>query len=178
MARNNICENTLQLQAKGMERKLHNRLHILSNQASQLRQKIKVLNMEKQKADLEVKKRYFPGHDFQQDETQLQTSMRRLILQCNQFYLNKKQRYPIRATINENRINFASLPPCNRGSVEKLGTVKLGNNKRSKSECSNRQLRNQNMNSFAVSKVKEESSLDSSPDRCQTLPEIYSLQRK
>lgn len=171
MARNtnNICENTLQLQAKGMERKLHNRLHILSSQASQLRQKIKVLNMEKEKADLEIKKRYFPEHDFQQNEAQLQTSMRRLILQCNQFYLNKKQRYPIRACIKDDKIG-PSLLPCS--SSKKNVRDEPNNSKRSKSECSNRPPRTKNKNSSVVSKVKVVKILDSSSDRSKTFPEI------
>lgn len=172
MARNsnNICENTLQLQAKGMERKLHNRLHILSCQASQLRQKIKVLNMEKEKADLEIKKRYFPEHDFQQDEAQLQTSMRRLILQCNQFYLNKKQRYPIRACIKDDKIG-TSLSPCSN-SKKNVWDEPSNNIKRSKSECSNQPPRSKNKNSSVVSKMKVVKILDSSPERSKTFPEI------
>lgn len=126
--------------------------------------------MEKEKANLEIKKRYFPEHDFQQDEAQLQTSMRRLILQCNQFYLNKKQRYPIRACIKDDKIG-SSLSSCS--SSKKHVRDEPNNSKRSESECSNRPPRTKNKNSSVVSKVKVAKILDSSSERSKTFPEIF-----
>lgn len=172
MARNKICENVLQLQSKGMERKLHNRLRILSRQSSQLRQKIKFLNMEKQKADLEIKKRYFPGHDFHQDEMQLQKSMHQLILQCNQFYLNKKQRYPIRVSVKESRINSATCRSSCSSSSKRHVTVVANNCNGSNSECSNQPSANKNMDSIIIQKIKDDGNLDSGCDTSRRLPHI------
>ena len=56
----------------------------------------KLLDLDRQKHTIEVKKRVMPDRDYSYDETQIHNTEKRLGANICSFYLERKMKYPMR----------------------------------------------------------------------------------
>ncbi|XP_076448869.1 uncharacterized protein LOC143285457 isoform X2 [Babylonia areolata] len=94
--KNNVCENHFLLERHQLERKKEHTLKLLHDRASKLRYEVKLLDLDRQKHKIEVKKRILPERDYSYDEMQISNTEKRLGANIASFYLERKLKYPTR----------------------------------------------------------------------------------
>ncbi|KAL8581164.1 hypothetical protein ACOMHN_033611 [Nucella lapillus] len=94
--KNNVCENHFTLQRRQLERKKEAILKQIHDHSSKLRYEVKLMDLDRQKHKIEVRKRILPERDYSYDEMQISNSERRLGANIASFYLERRLRYPPR----------------------------------------------------------------------------------
>ncbi|XP_041375317.1 uncharacterized protein LOC121388145 isoform X2 [Gigantopelta aegis] len=102
--KNNVCEKQFLMTSGQLDRDISSHLRHLYQHTSKLRHEVKVLELNKRKHEVEFKKRLEPDRDFSYDETQLSKTEKRLGVNIESFYLNKKLRYPVREKVSSDLI--------------------------------------------------------------------------
>ncbi|XP_046359893.2 uncharacterized protein LOC124137574 isoform X2 [Haliotis rufescens] len=95
--KNNVCENHFNMARSQLEREKDSRLRHLQENTSRLRYEVKLLDLNRRKNEIEMRKRIEPRRDFTYDDTQLTKTERRLGANIESHYLDRKLRYPVRA---------------------------------------------------------------------------------
>ncbi|XP_046576854.1 uncharacterized protein LOC124284783 [Haliotis rubra] len=95
--KNNVCENHFNMARSQLEREKDVRLRHLHENTSRLRYEVKLLDLNRRKNEIEMRKRIEPCRDFTYDDTQLTKTERRLGANIESHYLDRKLRYPVRA---------------------------------------------------------------------------------
>ncbi|XP_005101309.1 uncharacterized protein LOC101862118 isoform X2 [Aplysia californica] len=94
--KNNVCENHFQMEKSRLERQKTSKLKNLHDHSNKLRHEVKLLDLDRQRHQVEVKKRLDPEKDFTYDDGQIVNIERRLGANIASFYLDKKLKYPMR----------------------------------------------------------------------------------
>ena len=98
--RNNVCEHNLRTQTSHLEKERTHSMRNLHMDTSNLRYQVKIMDIDRRKNDLALKKRINPKKDFSYDNRQISTSAKRLgITSEESFYLDRKLQYPLRGNI-------------------------------------------------------------------------------
>ena len=94
--KNNVCEKHFMIKADKLQKELTHNMKKIHENASKLRYEAKLYDINKRKIDLETRKRIHPKKDFNYDESQIQKSEQRLGVLDEGYYLDRKQKFPIR----------------------------------------------------------------------------------
>ncbi|KAK3086835.1 hypothetical protein FSP39_024246 [Pinctada imbricata] len=94
--KNNVCEKHFMMKASKLNKELSYNMKKIHENASKLRYEAKLYDINKRKIDLETKRRIHPHKDFNYDESQIQKSEQRLGVLEEGYYLDRKQKFPIR----------------------------------------------------------------------------------
>ncbi|XP_048745266.1 uncharacterized protein LOC125658141 isoform X3 [Ostrea edulis] len=102
--KNNVCEKHFLMKADKINKELSHSMKKIHDNSSELRYQIKLYDINKRKIDLETRQRIQPRRDFSYDAFQIQNSEKRLGVLSDCYYLEKKQKFPIRGR-NMNDLN-------------------------------------------------------------------------
>ncbi|XP_062583025.1 uncharacterized protein LOC134244798 isoform X1 [Saccostrea cucullata] len=102
--KNNVCEKHFLIKAEKLNKELSHNMKKIHENSSELRYQIKLYDINKRKIDLETKRRMQPKKDFSYDAFQINNSEKRLGVLSDCYYLEKKQKFPIRGR-NMNDLN-------------------------------------------------------------------------
>ncbi|KAK7505663.1 hypothetical protein BaRGS_00002934 [Batillaria attramentaria] len=94
--KNNVCENHFAMEREQLEREKTHILKKLHDRSSKLRYEVKLLDLDRQKHTIEVKKRVMPERDYSYDQQQISNTEKRLGANIASFYLERKMRHPMR----------------------------------------------------------------------------------
>lgn len=98
--KNNVCEHQLKTKSRYIDKERQHQLRNLHINANNLRYEVKLMDVKKQKNDLEIQKRIQPLKDFSYDIRQISNTEKRLgVVSGEIHYLDKKQKYPLRSNI-------------------------------------------------------------------------------
>ncbi|KAL8620401.1 hypothetical protein ACOMHN_058735 [Nucella lapillus] len=90
-----ICNPFQDLQAT-LEKEKSRSMKKLHDNSSKLRYEVKLLDLDRQKHKIEMKKRILPDRDYAYEEGQISCTERRLGANIASFYLERKMKYPTR----------------------------------------------------------------------------------
>lgn len=102
--KNNVCEKHFLIKADKLNKELSHTMKKIHENSSELRYQMKLYEINKRKIDLETKQRMQPRRDFSYDAYQIENSEKRLGVLSDSYYLEKKQKFPIRGR-NMNDLN-------------------------------------------------------------------------
>ena len=102
--KNNVCEKHLQMTSGQLDRDMTSHLRNIHQHTSNLRHEVKLLELNKRKYEVEFKKRLEPDRDFSYDENMLSKTEKRLGVNIESYYLDKKLRYPVREKMSRDLI--------------------------------------------------------------------------
>ncbi|GFR82120.1 hypothetical protein ElyMa_004090000 [Elysia marginata] len=94
--KNNVCEKHFLMASSRLEREKTSRLKQLHDHANKLRHQVKLLDLDKQRHQVEIKRRVEPDKDHSYDEAQVCNTEKRLGANIASFYLEKRLKYPVR----------------------------------------------------------------------------------
>ncbi|GFO24034.1 hypothetical protein PoB_005053900 [Plakobranchus ocellatus] len=94
--KNNVCENHFLMARSRLEREKTSRLKQLHDNSNRLRHEVKLLDLDKQRHQVEIKRRVEPDKDHSYDEVQVSNTEKRLGANIASFYLDKRLKYPVR----------------------------------------------------------------------------------
>ncbi|CAL1530668.1 unnamed protein product [Lymnaea stagnalis] len=94
--KNNICENHFNQARSRLERQKMSRLKQLHDNSNKLMLEVKLLDLDRQRHHVEIKKRLQPDRDYSYDDTHILNTERRLGANIASAYLDKNLRYPMR----------------------------------------------------------------------------------
>ncbi|XP_059169742.1 uncharacterized protein LOC131951370 isoform X2 [Physella acuta] len=94
--KNNICENHFVMTKSRLERQKTSRLKQLHDNSNKLRLEVKLLDLDRHRNHVEVKKRTQPDKDYSYDDTLVSKMENRLGANIASMYLDKKLTYPMR----------------------------------------------------------------------------------
>ena len=98
--KNNVCEHQLKTKARYIDRERQHKLRNLHIDSNNLRYEVKLMDIKRQKNELEMQKRIRPEKDFSYDTRQISNTEKRLgVIDEDTYYLAKKQKYPLRGNI-------------------------------------------------------------------------------
>ena len=98
--KNNVCEHQLKTKARYIDRERQHKLRNLHIDSNNLRYEVKLMDIKRQKNELEMQKRIQPEKDFSYDARQISNTEKRLgVIDEDTYYLAKKQKYPLRGNI-------------------------------------------------------------------------------
>ncbi|BFZ12850.1 hypothetical protein BsWGS_15889 [Bradybaena similaris] len=96
--RNNIRENYFVKATSGLERQKCKTLQKLHDSCSKLRHEAKLLDVDRLRREVEVRKRLAPDKDYSQEDQLLENAVRRLDTGLSSCYLDKGMKHPTRNT--------------------------------------------------------------------------------
>ncbi|KAK6191850.1 hypothetical protein SNE40_003436 [Patella caerulea] len=94
--RNNVCENNYRLAEDTLEREKSKTMQTIQSDTSKYRFEIKLLELDRRKHDIEIRKRVEPNRSYDYDDSQIDSSSRRLGANITTPYLEKRLVYPVR----------------------------------------------------------------------------------
>lgn len=94
--KNNVCEKHFLMKAEKLNKELSQNMKKIHENSSELRYQVKLYDINKRKIDLETKQRMQPRKDFSYDAFQIENSEKRLGVLSDCYYLERKQKFPIR----------------------------------------------------------------------------------
>ena len=98
--KNNVCEHQLKTRARYIDRERQHKLRNLHIDSSNLRYEVKLMDIKRQKNELEMQKRIQPEKDFSYDTRQISNTEKRLgVVTEDTYYLARKQKFPLRGNI-------------------------------------------------------------------------------
>ncbi|KAK7114608.1 hypothetical protein V1264_000644 [Littorina saxatilis] len=110
--KNNVCENHFAMERASLERNKTSTLKHIHDNSSKLRYEVKLLDLDRQKHRIEVKKRVMPERDYSFEETQITNTEKRLGANIASFYLERRMKYPMRLkSVTERHLHHAHSEP-------------------------------------------------------------------
>ncbi|RUS92185.1 hypothetical protein EGW08_000038, partial [Elysia chlorotica] len=94
--KNNVCEKHFLMARSRLEKEKSSKLKQLHDHANRLRHQVKLLDLDKQRHQVEIKRRVEPDKDHSYDEAQVSNTEKRLGANIASFYLEKRLKYPVR----------------------------------------------------------------------------------
>lgn len=95
--KNNICEHHLNMVGNVLENKKTHKLKQIHEESCKLQYEVKLMDIDRRKNELTLKKRIQPRNDFSYDSNQIWNSEKRLGIQTESFYTQKAVNYPLRS---------------------------------------------------------------------------------
>ncbi|XP_076470045.1 uncharacterized protein LOC143300329 [Babylonia areolata] len=94
--KNNVCDNHFFMERAQLEREKSRSMKILHDKSSKLRYEVKLLDLDRQKHRIEMKKRVMPERDYSYEEGQISNTEKRLGANIASFYLERRMKFPMR----------------------------------------------------------------------------------
>lgn len=98
--KNNVCEHQFKSKARHLDRERQHKLRNLHIDSNNLRYEVKLMDIKRRRNNLEIQKRVEPEKDFSYDTRQISNTEKRLgIVSGETYYLDRKQKFPLRGNI-------------------------------------------------------------------------------
>ncbi|ESO90588.1 hypothetical protein LOTGIDRAFT_175814 [Lottia gigantea] len=94
--RNKVCENSFRSTKDNLDRKKDQVIQKIYHNKSNCQFEMKLLELDKRKHDIELRKRIEPQADYNYDDSQIISSSRRLCADIDTPYLEKRLKHPVR----------------------------------------------------------------------------------